>query len=112
MEHAHHIAFGPFCLDVTHGRLRRGEQVIHLRPRSLALLRYLAEHPARLVTKAELWQHVWAGAHVTDAVLRASVKEIRAALGDVAAAPHYLETVGRRGYRWLVGRDVEAPPAL
>jgi predicted ATPase len=109
MEHAHQIPFGPFRLDVTHGRLWRGEQVIHLRPRSLALLRYLVEHPARLVTKAELWQHVWAGTHVTDAVLRASVKEIRAALGDVAAAPHYLETVGRQGYRFLVGGDLGGP---
>jgi DNA-binding winged helix-turn-helix (wHTH) protein len=52
------------------------------------MLRYLVEHPARLVTKAELLQHVWAGTHVTDTVLRASVKEIRAALGDLAAAPH------------------------
>jgi tetratricopeptide (TPR) repeat protein len=86
MEHAHHIAFGPFRFDVTHGRLYREEQVIGLRPRCLAVLCYLVEHPGRLVTKAELWQHVWAGTHVTDTVLRASVKEIRAALGDVAAA--------------------------
>jgi predicted ATPase len=107
MEYAHHIAFGPFRFDVTHGRLYREEQVIGLRPRSLAVLRYLVEHPGRLVTKAELWQHVWAGTHVTDTVLRASVKEIRAALGDVAAAPHYLETVGRQGYRFLVGGDLD-----
>jgi predicted ATPase len=109
MEHEHHIAFGPFRFDVTHGHLWRGEQVIHLRPRSLAMLRYLVEHPARLVTKAELWQHVWAGTHVTDAVLRASVKEIRAALGDLAAAPRYLETVGRQGYRFLVGGGPDVP---
>jgi predicted ATPase len=109
MEHAHHVAFGPFRLDLTHGRLWRGEQVIHLRPRSLAMLRYLVEHPARLVTKAELWQHVWAGTHVTDTVLRASVNEIRAALGDLAAAPHYLETVERQGYRFLVGGDLDVP---
>src|SRR5215471_10766879 len=54
MERQHRIAFGPFCLDVTHGRLWRGEHVLALRPRSLAVLRYLAEHPGRLVTKAEL----------------------------------------------------------
>src|SRR5262245_20244711 len=109
MPHAHHIVFGPFCLDLTHGRLYREDQVIGLRPRSLAVLRYLVGHPGRLVTKAELWQHVWAGAHVTDAVLRASIKEIRAALGDVAAAPCYLETVGRQGYRFLVGGDPDVP---
>jgi DNA-binding winged helix-turn-helix (wHTH) protein len=94
MEIEYHIAFGPFRLDTKHGRLWRGKQVIGLRPRSLAMLRYLVEHPGRLVSKAELRQHVWAGTHVTDSVLRVSVKEIRAALGDAAVAPRYLETVG------------------
>ena len=83
-----------------------------LRPRSLAMLRYLVAHPGRLVTKAELRQHVWAKTHVTDSVLRASVQEIRAALGDAAAAPRYLETVGRLGYRFVVGEELDMPPAL
>ena len=107
-----HLTFGPFRLDMTQGRLWQGEQAIALRPHSLAMLRYLVEHPSRLVTKAELRQHVWAGTHVTDTVLRVSVHEIRQALGDAAAAPRYLETVGRQGYRFLVGRDLEGPPPL
>ena len=84
-----------------------------LRPRTLAMLCYLAEHPDRLVTKTELRQHVWAGTHVTDTVLRVCVQEIRAALGDAAAAPQYLETVGRQGYRFLIGGnlDVRSPLA-
>ena len=81
-----------------------------LRPRSLAMLRYLVAHPGRLVTKAELRQHVWAKTHVTDSVLRASVQEIRAAMGDAAAAPRYLETVGRLGYRLVVGGELDMPP--
>jgi hypothetical protein len=72
MEPAHHLTFGPFCLDVTHSRLWRGEQPMALRPRSLAVLQYLAEHPGRLVTKAELRQQV--GTHVTDIVLRVSIE--------------------------------------
>ena len=52
MEQEHHIAFGPFRVDKTHGRLWRGADVIALRPRSLALLRYLLAHPGRLVTQA------------------------------------------------------------
>ena len=92
MEQGHHLAFGPFHLDDAQGRLWQGDQSIALRPQSLALLRYLVEHPGRLVTKTELRQHVWAGTHVTDTVLRVSVHEIRQALGDVAAAPRYLET--------------------
>ena len=112
MEQWHHIAFGPFHFDGTQGRLWQGEQAIALRPQSLAMLRYLVEHPGRLVTKAELRQHVWVGTHVTDTVLRVSVHEIRAALGDAAAAPRYLETVGRQGYRFLLGEDLEVLPSL
>ena len=110
MEPEHSLAFGPFHLDGTQGRLWQGDQAIALRPHSLALLRYLVAHPGRLVTKAELRQHVWAGTHVTDTVLRVSVHEIRQALGDAAAAPQYLETVGRQGYRFRLGDAQEDPP--
>jgi predicted ATPase len=112
MAQAQHIVFGPFRLDMTPACLWHGEQIIALRPRSLAVLRYLVEHPGRLVTKAELLRHVWAEAHVTDTVLRVSIREIRAALGDTAEAPRYLETVGRQGYRWLTGGALEVPPPL
>ena len=112
MESEHQITFVPFRLEVTQGCLWRGDQVIPLRPRSLAMLRYLVAHPGRLVTKTEVLRHVWAGTHVTDSVLRASVREIRAALGDPATAPHYLATVERQGYRFLGGGDLASPPAL
>jgi predicted ATPase/DNA-binding winged helix-turn-helix (wHTH) protein len=112
MAQEHDLTFGPFRLDVTQGHLWRGAQVLGLRRRSLAMLRYLAEHPGRLVTKAELRQHVWAGTHVTDTVLRVCVQEIRAALGDAADAPHYLATVGRQGYQFLVGEDRNVSPPL
>jgi predicted ATPase len=112
MPPGHSLTFGPFRLDVTQGQLWRGAQVLPLRRRSLAMLCYLAEHPGRLVTKAELRQHVWGGTHVTDTVLRVSVQEIRAALGDVADAPRYLATVGRQGYRFLAGDDREVVPPL
>jgi predicted ATPase/DNA-binding winged helix-turn-helix (wHTH) protein len=105
----HHLTFGSFRIDPAQGRLWQGAQVIGLRPRSLAVLRYLVEHPGRLVTKAELRQHVWAGTYVSDTVLRVCVQEIRAALGDVATAPRYLETVGRQGYRFQGGADRELP---
>ena len=63
------------------------------------------------MTKAELRQHVWAGTHVTDTVLRVCIRDIRAALDDAAAAPRYLETVGGQGYRWLrAGRRSVPPP--
>ena len=112
MEAERQIAFGPFRLETVEGRLWRGNQVISLRPRSLAMLSYLATHPGRLMTKAEVRQHVWAGTHVTDTVLRVCVQEIRKALGDSAAAPRYLETVGRQGYRFLAGDNLEGPRVL
>src|SRR5215475_9545268 len=110
MTQEYQLTFGPFRLEAPQGGLWRGDQLIPLRPRSLAMLRYLAAHPGRLVTKAEVQQHVWAGTHVTPTVLRVCVREIRVALGDAAGAPRYLVTVGHRGYRWLGGADLEAPP--
>jgi predicted ATPase len=112
MEPEHQITFGPFRLETMQGRLWRGDQVIPLRPRSLAMLGYLVAHAGRLVTKAEVQQHVWGRTHVSAGVLRVSVSEIRAALGDAAGAPRYLETVGRQGYRFLGGGDLEGPPPL
>ena len=112
MEPEHPLACGPCHVDGPPGRLWRGDQRIALRPQSLAMLRSLVAPPGRLVTKAEWRQHVWAGTHVTDTVLRVSVHEIRQALGAAAAAPRYLETVGRQGYRFLVGDALELRTAL
>ena len=103
-------AFDAFRLEPPPGGLWRGDVQLAVRPRSLAMLRYLVAHAGRLVTKAELRQHVWGGTHVSDTVLRVCVQEIRAALGDAAAAPQYLETVEPQGYRWRVGGETADPP--
>jgi tetratricopeptide (TPR) repeat protein len=76
------------------------------------MLRYLAEHPGRLVTKAELHQHVWAGMHVSDTVIRVCIREIRVALGDAAKASQYLQTVSGQGYRWLIQGDRDVSPPV
>jgi predicted ATPase/DNA-binding winged helix-turn-helix (wHTH) protein len=112
MVQEHLITFGPFHLEITQARLWRGEQAIPLRRRPFAMLRYLAEHPGRLVTKAELRQHLWAGTHVTDTVLRVCIREIRAALGDMAEAPQYLQTVGGQGYMFCVPGAGDISPPL
>ena len=110
MAPEHQIAFGPFRLEVTQGRLWRGDQVIPLRPRSLAMLCYLVAHPGRLVTKAEVLQHVWAGTHVSDSVLRASVKEMRAALGRLGGGAAVCRNGRPAGLSVSGGRRPEAPP--
>src|SRR4029453_3685219 len=109
MTPEHHLALGSFRFESAPARLWRGDQAIPLRPRTGALLRYLVEHPRRLVTKAEMRQHVWSGTHVSDTVVRVCVHEIRVALGDAIAAPRYLATVGRQGYRFIGGDDEELP---
>src|SRR5262245_59130590 len=102
--------FDGFRLEPPPGGLWRGDVRLALRPRSLAVLRYLVAHAGRVVTKAELRQHVWGGTHVSDTVLRVCVQEIRAALGDAAAAPQYLETVEPQGYRLRLGDEPDTPP--
>lgn len=103
MAEGRHLTFGDFRLDRVDGRLWRGEVERPLRGKSFALLRYLAEHPGRLVTRDELLRAVWPGVAVGPGVVRVSVAEVREALGDDALAPCYVETVGRRGYRFLGG---------
>jgi hypothetical protein len=98
------LTFGPFRLDLLQNRLWREAQPLPLRPQAFAVLRYLAMHADRLVTKAELLQHVWDGRQVTDSVLRGCIHAIRVALADTADAPPYLETVGRLGYQFRLGR--------
>ena len=99
------INFGPYRLETGPDRLCRGAQKIDLRPKGLGVLAYLAHRPGRLVTKEELREQVWGVAHVSDTQLRVTVREIRAALGDDADNPRYLETMPARGYRFLGGRE-------
>ena len=101
------ISFGDFQLDRRTRRLRHRGSERPLRAKSSAVLLYLAEHPNRLVTHAELQRAVWPGTAVSPSVLRVSISEIRAALG--AEADRFLTTVPRRGYRFTVETGVAAP---
>ncbi|HZO81619.1 MAG TPA: AAA family ATPase [Candidatus Binataceae bacterium] len=93
--------FGSFELDSANACLRQGERAIFLTPKAFAMLRYLVEHPGQLVTKDDLWRAVWPGVTVTDAALTVCMSEIRKALGDEAKAPRFVQTVHRRGYRFI-----------
>jgi len=65
------------------------------------LLRYLLDHPGKLLTKDVLLDAIWPNTHVSDAVLAGCIREIRQALDDLASAPKFIETVPRRGYRFI-----------
>src|SRR5262249_2495240 len=104
------IHFPPFHLDLTNEQLWRGTQQLPLRPKPFALLRYLAENPGRLVTKEELLQAVWPETYVSEGLLSTYIRDLRAALGDDPEAPRFIETVVRRGYRFIAPL-MTAPPA-
>jgi DNA-binding winged helix-turn-helix (wHTH) protein/tetratricopeptide (TPR) repeat protein len=106
----HQIHFDPFRLDPGNARLWRGEKAIALTPKALAVLAYLLQHPGRLVTKGELLQAVWADSLVTDASLKVCVREVRKALRDQPQKPRFIETVHRRGYRFIAETAVVDPP--
>lgn len=95
------VVFGPFRFDLARARLWRGGEAVSLRAKPLAVLRYLVERPGQLVARGELLRHVWAGTYVTTTALRVCLRELRLALGDDARTPHYIETVGRQGYRFI-----------
>src|SRR5262245_28817904 len=91
------IHFEHFRLEPQQRRLWRGEQEVELRPTALAVLRHLALHPGRVVTRKELLEAVWAGTQVAESAVKVCVWEIRRALGDTAATARFIETVGWRG---------------
>jgi DNA-binding winged helix-turn-helix (wHTH) protein/tetratricopeptide (TPR) repeat protein len=95
------LFFPPFRLDPANAQLRQGDQEITLRPKTFDVLRYLVDHHGQLVTKATLLDAVWAGAIVSDSMPAVCVKELRKALGDDAKKPRFIETVQRRGYRFI-----------
>ena len=94
------IRFGQYRLDPVQG-LKRGQREVRLTPRSLAVLALLAGQPGRVVSKEELFTTVWQDVAVTDAALATCIQEIRRALGDQSRHPRFIETLHRRGYRFV-----------
>lgn len=95
------IAFGRYRLDPDAARLWKGDQVVPLQPRPLAVLQYLVVRAGTVVGRDELIGALWGGTHVTRAVLKVAVRAIREALEDDVSSPRYIETVGSEGYRFV-----------
>ena len=95
------LRFDSFELDEADARLTRTGQPVALPPRPFAVLCALARTPHMLVTKDALLDSVWGHRFVTDSVLKTAVSDVRAALGDDPKEPRYIETVSRRGYRFI-----------
>jgi eukaryotic-like serine/threonine-protein kinase len=104
------IKFGPFTLDLEARKLRRGGEPIHLPSRALGALAYLIEHRDRPVDREEIIAAVWHDVAVTDDSLIHAVSVIRRALGDDPSHASFIETIPRRGYRF-VGKIESVEPA-
>ena len=87
----------------------RGDEHVRLEPRVMDVLVYLAERSGDVLTKEQLAERVWRAQHVGDDVVTATIYALRKALGDDARQPRFIETVPRRGYRWIAAVSAAAP---
>src|SRR4051794_6552589 len=101
MQHEPIVSFGPYRLDVENIQLWRGVQEVKLTGKAFVVLRYLVEHPGQLATKDDLFAAAWPETVVSEATLVSGIQELRHALRDDAKNPRYIETVHRRGYRFI-----------
>jgi DNA-binding winged helix-turn-helix (wHTH) protein len=116
MSHSNHCCyeFGPYRLDLVKRVLTRAGETISLTPKATETLILLVLNAGQLVEKDELLQEVWPNTFVEESNLTQHIFTLRRALGDDRAGPKYIETVARRGYRFVASvREVsgdEKPP--
>src|ERR1700674_145082 len=114
-EHPHRrLRFGVFEMDFRTGELRKHGMQVRLQKQPFQVLVMLLEHPGEVVTREELQKNLWPADTFVDFDhgLNKTINKIREALGDSAESPRFVETVSRRGYRFLAEvKDVDAAPA-
>lgn len=99
-------------MDIKSGELRRNGALVRLQPQPFKVLALLLDQPGEVVTREEIQSRVWAAGTFVDfeQSLNFCIRQIRAALGDSAVHPRYVETLPRRGYRWVGGSVERVPP--
>ena len=115
------VRFGLFELDLESCELRRKGRLVPLRQQAVTILGMLVQHPGRLVTREQIRERLWGSDTVVefDQGLNNCIRGIRTALQDDAQSPRYVETLPRRGYRFIAPVETgaarapvgEAPPA-
>lgn len=105
------LHFAGFVLDQEAGVLTGPEGEIRLRPQAFRMLEVLADQAPKILSQEELLDRVWGVEHLSPASVKQAVSEVRQALGDDPARPVIIETVHRRGYRFisLIERIEEIP---
>ena len=95
--------FGPFRLDEIERLLLRDGQTVQLAPKVFDTLVALVEQNGRLVTKDDLMSRLWPDTFVEEGTLTRNISDLRKALGETPGGERYIETVPRRGYRFMAG---------
>src|SRR5437660_10841006 len=97
------VRFGNFEIDVRAGELRRNGVKLKLQEQPFQILCMLVERPGEVVTREELRNRLWSADTFVDFdhSLNAAIKRLRVALGESADAPVFIETMARRGYRFI-----------
>src|ERR1700733_11144584 len=93
--------FKTFRLDTANHLLYCNGDRVPMAPKPFDILAYLVEHAGRVVTQDEILQVLWSETYVNPEILRKYVLEIRKALGDRAEKPEFIETLPKRGYRFI-----------
>jgi TolB-like protein/DNA-binding winged helix-turn-helix (wHTH) protein/Tfp pilus assembly protein PilF len=97
------VRFGTFEVDLTAGELRKQGLKVRLQERPFQVLAVLLEHPGEVVTREELYRRLWPADTFVDfdVGLNTAIKKLRDALGDAADSPRFVETLPRKGYRFI-----------
>lgn len=105
------VRFGPFQLETQYGELRKNGIRLKLQGQPIEILEMLLAKPGELVTRENIQQRLWRADTFVDFdhSLNTAVKKLRQALGDEADAPRYIETLPKRGYRFIGQVETEAP---
>lgn len=101
------VRFGSFRFDIDNGLLYRDGREVPLPPRALGVLTLLVRRSGQVVGKQELLDAVWKGVVVEEASLKEAISSLRQTLGDDPRQPVYIQTIHRRGYRFVATPDVE-----
>ena len=106
MKEKHLYSFGEFNLNVEDHTLSRNGENVPVTPKMFDLLLVLVQNPRRVLKKDFLLQSVWPDSFVEEGNITFNIRQLRKALGDDAQTPTYIETVQRRGYRFLMPVEV------
>src|SRR5215470_4781506 len=105
------LRFDVFELDTAAGELRRHGDRVKLPPQPFRVLELLVRHRGEVLTRNDIRDRIWSDSFVDfEQGLNFCIRQIREALGEAADAPRFIETLPRRGYRFLL--PVETPPAV